>query len=146
MCKTALEVEIAAKVEAKNYELACKEIAEAIAENGLGRAESINELKKEISGKYALHSIPRNSDVLKSCHEQLKEKLKRKRIRTASGVAPVAVMTSPYPCPHGKCIMCPGGPDSDFASPQSYVGKEPAAIRAAQQGFDPYKQVRGRLL
>jgi len=145
MRKIAPEVEMVAKGEARNYELACKEIAEVIAENGITRAESINELKKEISGKYVLHTIPRNSDVLKSCSEELKEKLKRKRIRTASGVAPVAVMTSPYPCPHGKCIMCPGGPDSDFASPQSYVGKEPAAIRAAQQGFDPYQQVKVRL-
>jgi len=131
----------------RNYELACKEIAAVIAESGISKAESINELKKEISEKYALPGVPRNSDVLKASGDesQLKERLKRKRMRTASGVAPVAVMTSPYPCPHGKCIMCPGGPSSDFASPQSYVGKEPAAIRATQQGFDPYEQVKVRL-
>jgi len=147
MAGAALEVEVEAKAEVRNYELACKEIAEVIAESGISKAESINELKKEISGKYGLRGVPRNSDVLKSSGDesQLKERLKRKRMRTASGVAPVAVMTSPYPCPHGKCIMCPGGPGSDFASPQSYVGKEPAAIRAAQQGFDPYEQVKVRL-
>ncbi|MEA1957261.1 MAG: tRNA uridine(34) 5-carboxymethylaminomethyl modification radical SAM/GNAT enzyme Elp3, partial [Euryarchaeota archaeon] len=116
------------EIEQRNYELVCKEIAEVMAETEITRAESINKLKKEISGKYGLHSIPRNSDVLKSAVDEskLKERLKRKRMRTASGVAPVAVMTSPYPCPHGKCIMCPGGPSSNFGSPQSYVGKEPA--------------------
>ncbi len=127
------------------YDLACKEIADIVTERGLSEAESINRLKKEISRKYGLCTIPRNSDVLKLSRDALKERLKRKRMRTASGVVPVAVMTSPYPCPHGKCIMCPGGPASDFESPQSYIGKEPAAIRAAQHGFDPFEQVKARL-
>lgn len=127
------------------YHLACKEIADILAERGLSEVESINRLKKDISKKYGLSSIPRNSDVLKLSRDELKERLKRKRMRTASGVMPVAVMTSPYLCPHGKCIMCPGGPASDFESPQSYVGREPAASRAAQHGFDPYEQVKARL-
>jgi elongator complex protein 3 len=133
-----------------DYEIACKEIAEVVAERGVSRIEEINRIKKEISAKYRLHHIPKNSDVLRLMdkgldRDELKERLKRKRMRTASGVMPVAVMTSPYPCPHGKCIMCPGGPSSDFESPQSYIGKEPAAIRAFQHGFDPYQQVKARL-
>jgi elongator complex protein 3 len=127
------------------YEEACKEIAGIVAEEGLNEAESIDRLKKEISRKYGLCSIPRNSDLLKLTPSELKERLKRKRMRTASGVAPVAVMTSPYSCPHGRCVMCPGGPCSDFGSPQSYVGREPAALRAAQHGFDPFEQVHARL-
>ncbi|MBE0515998.1 MAG: tRNA uridine(34) 5-carboxymethylaminomethyl modification radical SAM/GNAT enzyme Elp3 [Methanophagales archaeon] len=127
------------------YKDACREIADVLAESGLRGAESIDRIKKEISRKYGLSSIPRNSDLLKLTRSELKERLKRKRMRTASGVAPVAVMTSPYPCPHGRCVMCPGGPFSDFESPQSYVGREPAAFRAAQHGFDPYEQVKARL-
>jgi elongator complex protein 3 len=127
------------------YERACKEIADIVAERGLSEVESINRIKKEISRKYKLCSIPRNSDILKLRRDECKERLKRKRMRTASGVAPVAVMTSPYPCPHGRCIMCPGGPSSDFGSPQSYVGREPAASRAAQHHFNPYEQVIARL-
>ena len=127
------------------YERACREIADAVAERGICNAERINKLKKEISGKYRLHSIPRNSDVLNVSRDALKEWLRRKRTRTASGVAPVAVMTSPFPCPHGRCTVCPGGPCSEFGSPQSYVGREPAAIRAAQHDFDPYEQVNARL-
>lgn len=55
----------------------------------------------------------------------------------------VAVMTKPYPCPHGRCVYCPGGPDE--GTPQSYVGEEPALMRALRVGFDPYEQVRVRL-
>ena len=68
-----------------------------------------------------------------------------KPTRTLSGVAPVAVMTSPYPCPHGKCLPCPGGPDHPFKSPQSYTGEEPAALRAREHGYDPFRQVHARL-
>ena len=64
-------------------------------------------------------------------------------MRTLSGVAVVAVMTSPAPCPHGKCIFCPGGVDNN--SPQSYTGREPAALRGANYEFDPERQVRGRM-
>lgn len=60
-----------------------------------------------------------------------------------SGVSVVAVMTKPYPCPHGKCVYCPGGPE--FGTPQSYIGEEPALMRALRVGFDPYEQVRARL-
>ncbi len=62
-----------------------------------------------------------------------------------SGVAPIAVMTSPSPCPHGKCLPCPGGPDHPFKSPQSYTGEEPAAIRGREHQYDPYRQVMARL-
>lgn len=130
------------------YSAACEEIAETIKEKEISGTKEITKLKKEISKKYGLQSIPKNSDILKGNEifkEKAKELLKRKKMRTASGVAPIAVMTSPYPCPHGKCVMCPGGPSSPFSSPQSYIGKEPAAIRAVQHSFSPYEQVKARL-
>lgn len=55
----------------------------------------------------------------------------------------MAVMSSPYPCPHGKCIFCPGG--TDFGTPQSYTGKEPAARRAGRNDYDPFNQVKDRI-
>ncbi len=70
-------------------------------------------------------------------------KLGRKPSRVLSGVAPVAIMTQPYPCPHGKCIYCPGGPDQ--GTPQSYIGEEPALMRAIRVHYDPYLQVHTRL-
>ncbi len=68
------------------------------------------------------------------------ERLKLKPTRTLSGVAPVAVLTGPYPCP-GKCIFCP-----DAAGfPKSYLPLEPGAQRAAEHRFDPFRQVRARI-
>ncbi|MEM6797191.1 MAG: radical SAM protein, partial [Acidobacteriota bacterium] len=68
-------------------------------------------------------------------------RLRMKPIRTLSGVAPVTVLTKPYPCP-GQCIFCP----SDVRMPKSYLSREPGAQRAAQHRFDPYGQTLGRLL
>lgn len=64
-------------------------------------------------------------------------------MRSASGVAVVAVMSSPAACPHGKCTFCPGGPEVD--APQSYTGFEPSTMRARRAGYDPSRIVRGRL-
>ncbi len=77
-----------------------------------------------------------------SVSEELKG-LGRKVTRILSGVAPVAIMAKPYPCPHGKCVYCPGGPD--HGTPQSYIGEEPALMRAKQVGYHPYRQVHVRL-
>jgi len=52
-------------------------------------------------------------------------------------------MTAPARCPHGICVPCPGG--ISCPSPQSYTGREPAALRAAQHDYDPYRQVTARL-
>lgn len=68
------------------------------------------------------------------------ERVRMKPIRTQSGVAPVTVLTKPYPCP-GKCIFCP----SDVRMPKSYLSREPGAQRAAHHDFDPYGQTLGRL-
>ena len=72
---------------------------------------------------------------------ELVARVRMKPIRTASGVAPVTVLTKPFPCP-GKCIFCP----SDVRMPKSYLAREPGAQRAAQFRFDPYGQTLGRLL
>jgi len=109
----------------------------------------IPRIKIEICKKYGAPAVPKNSALLAAAlpgeRERLRALLMVKPTRTLSGVAPVAVMTSPFPCPHGKCLPCPGGPDHPFHSPQSYTGEEPAALRAREHGYDPYAQVRARL-
>lgn len=67
----------------------------------------------------------------------------KKPIRSASGVNVVAVMSKPMRCPHGRCIYCPGG--VEYNTPQSYIGNEPALMRAIECDFDPYRQVYVRL-
>ncbi len=71
---------------------------------------------------------------------RLVERLQMKPVRTHSGVAPVTVLTKPYPCP-GRCIFCP----NDVRMPKSYLSNEPGAQRAASHGFDPYLQTYFRL-
>jgi len=67
----------------------------------------------------------------------------KKPVRSASGINVVAVMSKPMKCPHGRCMYCPGG--VEYNTPQSYIGNEPALMRALECGFDPYKQVYVRL-
>jgi elongator complex protein 3 len=114
-----------------------------------GDEATVRSAKIAVCRKYKLPEVPKNSAILAAAlpeeHEALRRILMVKPSRTLSGVAPVAVMTSPYPCPHGKCLPCPGGPDHPFHSPQSYTGEEPAAKRAREHDFDPFRQVQARL-
>ena len=73
--------------------------------------------------------------------EKLLSAIQMKPMRTQSGVAPVTVLTKPFPCP-GRCIFCP----SDTRMPKSYLSDEPGAQRAARNSFDPYLQTYNRLL
>src|SRR5512136_3162401 len=112
-------------------------------------AREIPRIKREVCRQHGTSPIPRNSAILAAAtpeeREWLRPLLLLKPTRTRSGVAPVAVMTSPAPCPHGKCLPCPGGPGHPFGTPQSYTGEEPASLRAREHGYDPYRQVRARL-
>lgn len=109
----------------------------------------VTRIKIQVCRNHNLPSVPRNSELLAAALPGERERLRRillvKPTRTLSGVAPVAVMTSPCPCPHGICLPCPGGPGHPFGSPQSYTGEEPAALRARDHGYDPYDQVAARL-
>jgi elongator complex protein 3 len=111
--------------------------------------DAIVGVKIDICRKYRLHAVPKNSAILAFAQPADREILRKillvKPTRTLSGVAPVAVMTSPAPCPHGKCLPCPGGPDHPYKSPQSYTGEEPAALRAREHSYDPFAQVHARL-
>jgi elongator complex protein 3 len=130
------------------YRKACQELVDGILAGEIDR-EEVETAKREVCGKYSSPKVPRNSDLIDfgpaDRRDELETVLRRKPVRTASGVSPVAIMTSPHRCPHGKCLYCPGGPDSEFSSAQSYTGHEPAAARGAQNDYDPYGQVRLRL-
>ncbi len=66
--------------------------------------------------------------------------LRRRKVRTISGVAVISVLTKPYPCP-GKCVYCP----LENEIPKSYLSNEPAVMRAILNKFNPYNQVQSRL-
>ncbi|MEF8774722.1 MAG: tRNA uridine(34) 5-carboxymethylaminomethyl modification radical SAM/GNAT enzyme Elp3, partial [Halobacteriales archaeon] len=134
--------------EQETFDRVREELVDRILAGEIGR-DDVERAKREVCGKHGAETVPRNSDLLdyapRERREELESVLRRKPVRTASGVSPVAIMTSPHTCPHGKCLYCPGGPASEFSSAQSYTGHEPAAARAEQNDYDPYGQVTLRL-
>ena len=103
--------------------------------------ENLEKLRRKYSSG---GHVPKNADILALCTPAQKEKLllllRTKPVRSKSGIVVVAVMYPGATCP-GKCTYCPQGP----GAPQSYTGLEPAARRARQNSFDPYRQTTSRL-
>jgi elongator complex protein 3 len=127
---------------------ALREIIETLTANPTATHDDVNRLKIKVAAKYHLPEVPSNADIISQLapkeEKQILPILKRKATRTISGVTVIATMTKPYPCPQPEpCAYCPGGPNQ--GSPQSYTGYEPAALRGAQNNFDPYLQVKSRI-
>ncbi|MBU4369449.1 tRNA uridine(34) 5-carboxymethylaminomethyl modification radical SAM/GNAT enzyme Elp3 [Patescibacteria group bacterium] len=109
-----------------------------------------SKLKHQLAGQLKIPPV-RNFDILKT-YQKLKKKkqvktniflqkqLKKRPIRSLSGVAVVAVLTKPWPCP-GKCLYCP----LEKGVPKSYLSGEPAVERAKILKYDPYQQVKKRI-
>jgi elongator complex protein 3 len=121
--------------------------------NRVKTRDDLAEAKREICKKYKIDSVL-NSQILEIYRELSKKNklprgfdknlwdslLRKRAIRTLSGIAPVAVLTKPFPCP-GNCAYCPNIPNM----PVSYLPNEPAVMRAVKCNFDPYKQTVLRL-
>lgn len=112
-------------------------------------------IKSRICKKYGLQKEPKLLELIPLIPEEYRSfilpHIKVKPVRTASGIAVIAVMSKPHRCPHivltgTTCVYCPGGMDSDFEySSQSYTGFEPTSMRAIRSRYNPYLQVRDRL-
>ncbi|MFA6322152.1 MAG: tRNA uridine(34) 5-carboxymethylaminomethyl modification radical SAM/GNAT enzyme Elp3 [Candidatus Buchananbacteria bacterium] len=113
------------------------------------RTDLIN-IKRKFSNSLNMPS-PLNSDLLRIYYQLLRKKqikadstlttlLRKREIRTLSGVAVITVLTKPYPCP-GRCVYCP----NEAGMPKSYLSNEPAAARAKGVKFNPATQVKVRL-
>ena len=111
----------------------------------------LNKIKRKFARDEKISTMITNAELLQLYQEQitkdeinenpsLRALLKKRAIRTLSGVAPVAVLTKSYPCP-GKCAFCP----TEAQMPKSYLSNEPAVMRAILTKFDPHKQVSVRL-
>ena len=118
--------------------------------------QSDNLSSEELSDIMRSHTLP-NGDMLSKqriiqgyrelCRRESRSpdpavvrRFRVKPTRTISGVAPVAVLTEPHPCP-GECIFCP----EPTGMPKSYLPDEPGAMRAAAHSFDPYEQTASRI-
>ncbi|TSC55540.1 MAG: to elongator complex protein ELP3 [Parcubacteria group bacterium Gr01-1014_18] len=113
-------------------------------QNGL-----INDLRKWM-GPYKMN-LPRKSEIWKvyksmvdsgaiQGNPELENLLRKRAIRTISGVAPITVMTAPLSCPK-NCLYCP----TERNMPKSYLSNQPAAMRAVLSDFDPGAQTSSRL-
>ena len=141
----------------KKMKVVTDSLNEIIKRYDKGQALTVHFIKKLMqkhARKHNLGGIPKLVDIVSALPHNYKAKLlpilKTKPVRTASGIAVVAVMCKPHRCPHiattgNICIYCPGGPDSDFEySTQSYTGYEPTSMRAIRARYNPYVQVKDR--
>lgn len=125
-----------------------RRIIEKLSDMNSPTRADLERIKIEVCRDFSADKIPSNSEIiahLLPSELNLRKVLKRKVVRSISGVTIIAVMTPPAKCPHesAPCSYCPGGPE--FGVPQSYTGKEPASMRGAQSNYDPYSQVTGRI-
>ncbi len=111
---------------------------------------AIDKLKREAARKFKV-PCPAQTIILEvyrdlvekkviAAHDWIPKVLKKSAIRTLSGVAPIPILTKPYPCP-GKCVYCP----TEAGVPKSYNSNEPAVMRAITVNWDSYRQVAKRL-
>ncbi|MCA9459047.1 MAG: tRNA uridine(34) 5-carboxymethylaminomethyl modification radical SAM/GNAT enzyme Elp3 [Nanoarchaeota archaeon] len=133
-----------------NEEVFFADLIEAILKEKNPSKTKLNQLKISLSKKHNFKRVVKNPEIIAHSNDsqrnQIIKILNIKPIRELSGVTVVALFAKPYSCPHGKCMYCPGGPDSPYGdTPQSYTGMEPAALRAIRNNYDPYLQVFNRL-
>lgn len=126
---------------------ALSDLVAELKQNPSVTSEELLRLKSRVGKHYGLTHVIKNADVLEAAgpnvSSALKKLLRTRTVRSLSGVSVVALMMRPDWCPHGTCVYCPGGPNTN--SPKSYTGFEPAARRAKQNDFDSRRQVQSRI-
>ena len=127
-----------------------KIILDSLSEKNLTE-DFFSKIKKRSIKNTPVKKVPQNVLLLKIYKKMLAEKkmerserleflLKKRRVRTLSGIASVSVILHPFGC-SGKCIFCP----TERNLPKSYLKNEPAVMRAIANNYNPFRQVRSRL-
>jgi len=126
---------------------ACSEISQNLLTISEPNKSEVKKEIKKICSKYSLERIPRNYEILSKVtgddYRKLQKVLLRKPVKTASGVAVIALMPKPFACPHGRCTYCPGG--IEINTPNSYTGQEPITINAIESQYEAKKQIASKL-
>ena len=129
------------------FSKACFEISQNLLLIGEPSKQQVKEEIKKTCRKYSLSRMPKSHEILSMVKgndfSKLRKVLLKKPIKTASGVAVVALMPKPYACPHGRCSYCPGG--IEFNSPNSYTGKEPSTLNAIENEYNPKLQITSKI-
>ncbi len=116
-------------------------------ENIPKNAKRLESRKNNFSGKHKISTLKnRELIVVAKKHniilpEKLQKLIIKRAVRTVSGVSPIGILTKPFECP-GKCIYCP----TEDRMPKSYMKNQPAAARALRNNFDPFHQVKNRII
>jgi len=130
-----------------NFSKACSEISQSLLQIIEPTKKQAKLEIKKICTKYSLERIPKNHEILSTVdgesYEKLQKVLLKKPVKSASGVAVIALMPKPFACPHGRCTYCPGG--IEFNTPNSYTGKEPVTINAIKNEYNPNIQITSKL-
>jgi len=117
---------------------------------GIRDAKKMQELKNEFSSRNG-RGLFSNVELIEVYRQLVKDgtlkedegfikALRKRGVRSQSGIASITVITKAYACP-GTCIFCPTEP----GMPKSYLSNEPAVMRAILNDFDSYRQTINRL-
>jgi len=79
--------------------------------------DDLKTIKRDFAKQKKLADIPTNIKLLRAYHQLIQDKkikkdieienlLKKRSVRSESGIVAVQVLTKPYACP-GQCIFCP---------------------------------------
>jgi len=111
--------------------------------------DQLHRMKKRLARAYKVQ-LPSNFKLQKAYkslvdegwegNDELQRLIRKRKVRTLSGVSVITVLTKPYPCP-GQCVFCPTEP----GMPKSYLSNEPGAMRAVLDDFHPKDQVQTRI-
>lgn len=117
-----------------------------IIERLLAGENDLEKLKYDAAVKFQLNGKVKGTEIMENfpkdqLSDDLIRLLKRKPMRTLSGVTPIAVMIKPEGSCTWQCIFCP----FTGKAAKSYTGDEPAALRARQNDFDSFNQATMRL-
>ena len=125
-------------------------ILDAFLHSRIHTEADLSSFKRKMAKKLKIPCLS-NSALLRIYHEMAKNKsskeltrmsqlLRKRPIRSLSGIVNVSVLTKFYPCP-GHCIFCP----EQKGLPKSYLKDEPAVQRAIATHFNPFEQISVRL-
>ncbi|HEV2226774.1 MAG TPA: tRNA uridine(34) 5-carboxymethylaminomethyl modification radical SAM/GNAT enzyme Elp3 [Nitrososphaerales archaeon] len=122
-------------------------IADQLSQGKVGTRAQLEKLKKKTAVDFSLNRYISNSEILATLpsgtRSVIDEMLRVHPRRSASGIIVVTVFSSPFSCPHGTCVFCPGGPT--IGTPQSYLPESPGMKSALRYAFDPFLQARNCL-
>ena len=136
-----------------NIANARREAVKMIVDEKIDSEERVIKVVRQMCSKYKVTCLDlKKSGLIETYREmlvnaeinenkQFEQLMTKRKVRTQSGVSVISVMTKPLSCP-GKCIYCP----TQDNMPKSYLDNQPAAMRGVMFDFDPYEQVRARLM